>query len=152
MNSFTKIDPCYIGEYCNFFPFFFQFFFFFFLRLNFDITVPGHTKITQNSNFYHIKKGRDEMDSAGWQVWQNIRIDKFYVGHLFMSRCIMVFLTDCLSSSHKQSQAWSHNHIVQCFSSQRTFFLMQHWNTVCFHIKMLVCCWFSFILLFTFKS
>lgn len=35
MNSFTKIDPCYIGEYCDFFPFF-SVFLFFFLRLNFD--------------------------------------------------------------------------------------------------------------------
>jgi len=64
----------------------------------------------------------------------------------------MLFLTDCLSSSHKQSQAWSHNHIVRCFSSQRIFYSMQHWNTVCFFMKTLVCCWFSFILLFTFKS
>lgn len=39
MNSFTKIDSCYFGEYCNFFFFFSPFFFFFFffpLRLNFD--------------------------------------------------------------------------------------------------------------------
>lgn len=34
MNSFTKIDSCYFGEYCSFFFFFFVFPFF--LRLNFD--------------------------------------------------------------------------------------------------------------------
>lgn len=36
MNGFTKIDPCYFGEYCKFFSFFFFFSFSFFLRLNFD--------------------------------------------------------------------------------------------------------------------
>lgn len=40
----------------------------------------------------------------------------------------MLFLTDCLSSSHKQSQAWSDNHIVQCFSSQKNLLFDATWK------------------------